>query len=175
MSRYGRLIALVRIGAVCMTLGNGLVTSFRFYDATWKYYTFIIPANLGQGIIYPAILFTNLATFEHSDHAVSASTVYLLRSMGSVWGVAITSAIVQTVLKNSLPAALGSMDNKAEFIEQIRHSVTALKDLPVDVRLPARLVYYEGIRYAFAASTGFAALAIVASLFANGTGLRSTK
>lgn len=62
----------------------------------------------------------------------------------------------------------------SKIIDEIRHSVTALKHLPASVQLPARIVYYEGIRYAFAASTGFAALAFVAALFANGRGLRQT-
>lgn len=66
MSRYGKLIPLVRSGALFMSLGNALVTSLAFRDDLWKYYLFIFPANLGQGIIYPSTLFTNLATFEHS-------------------------------------------------------------------------------------------------------------
>ena len=131
-----------------------------------------------------------------TDHAVSASTVYLIRNMGCVWGVAITSAIVQSVLKTKLPDALEGVKDKAQVrpctqvpivqraitslthhtqvIDQIRHSVTALKHLPPAVSLAARMVYYEGIRYAFAASTAFAALAFVATLFANGKGLRQT-
>lgn len=66
MSRWGKLITLVRIGAILMAIGNGLVTSLNFVDANWKYYVYIFPANLGQGIIYPGILFTSLATFEHA-------------------------------------------------------------------------------------------------------------
>jgi hypothetical protein len=66
MSRWGKLITLVRIGALLMTVGNALVTSLSFYDSRWKYLVFIFPANLGQGIIYPATLFTTLASFEHS-------------------------------------------------------------------------------------------------------------
>jgi hypothetical protein len=66
MSRWGKLLTLVKIGAVLMTFGNGLVTSLSFYDSTWKYLVFIFPANLGQGIIYPATLFTTLASFDHS-------------------------------------------------------------------------------------------------------------
>jgi hypothetical protein len=66
MSRYGKLITLLRAGTLCMTLGNALVTSLGFSDAAWKYFLFIFPANLGQGITYPATLFTNIATFEHS-------------------------------------------------------------------------------------------------------------
>lgn len=175
MSRYGKLIPLVRIGAFFMALGNGLVTSINFYDAMWKYYVFIFPANLGQGIIYPATLFTNLATFEHSDHAVSASTIYLIRSVGSVYGVAITSAIIQTVLKNRLPTALGDVENKEQIIDEIRHSVTALTSLPPDIQHRVQLVYYDGLRFAFAASTGFALVALISSFFARPKGLRSTK
>ncbi|KAF2826659.1 MFS general substrate transporter [Ophiobolus disseminans] len=175
MSRWGKLLTLVKIGAVLMTLGNGLVTSLSFYDSTWKYIVFIFPANLGQGIIYPATLFTTLASFDHADHAVSASTVYLIRSLGSVWGVAITAAIVQNTLNSRLPAALAGIPNQDQVIDNIRHSVTALRDLPPDIQLKARLVYYDGIRYSFAASTGIAGLAIVASLFAYNTGFRSTR
>ncbi|KAF1847816.1 MFS general substrate transporter [Cucurbitaria berberidis CBS 394.84] len=174
MSRWGKLLTLVKIGAVLMTVGNGLVTSLSFYDSTWKYIVFIFPANLGQGIIYPAMLFTTLASFDHSDHAVSASTVYLIRSLGSVWGVAITAAIVQNTLNRRLPDALAGVPNQEKIIDDIRHSVTALRSLPPNIQLKARLVYYDGIRYSFAASTGIAAVAIVASLFAYNAGFRHT-
>ncbi|TDZ27330.1 putative transporter [Colletotrichum spinosum] len=174
MSRWGKLVWLVRAGAFLMLFGNALVTALQFQDSKWKYLVYIFPANLGQGIIYPAILFTTLASFDHADHAVSASTVYLVRSLGTVWGVAISSAIVQTTLSVRLPDALGDIPDKGKLVDEIRHSVTALKTLPVDVRLPARMVYYEGICYAFAASTTFAGIALIAALFASPRGLRST-
>jgi hypothetical protein len=66
MSKWGKLIPLVQLGAVLLAFGNVLVTSLSFYDSTWKYLVFIFPANLGQGIIYPAILFTTLASFDHA-------------------------------------------------------------------------------------------------------------
>ncbi|KAL4810921.1 major facilitator superfamily domain-containing protein [Aspergillus unguis] len=112
MSRYGKLSYLMRLGAVLMLLGNGLVMALKFTDAQWKYFVYVIPANLGQGIAYPAILFTMLAAFGHEDHAVSASTVYLIRSLGTVYGVAITSTIVQNELVRSLPGALHGVPNK---------------------------------------------------------------
>ncbi|KAK4959337.1 hypothetical protein LTR10_004141 [Elasticomyces elasticus] len=183
ISRYGKLNPLVRVGALLMAFGNALVTSLGFHNALYKYYVFIVPANLGQGIIsdnsvYEPSDLRALRGRMHADirpdHAVSASTVYLVRSVGSVWGVAISSAIVQTTLKARLPAALGDLPDKPELIEHIRHSVITLKDLAPAIQLPARMAYYEGIRYAFAASTGFAVLGLLASLFANGKGLRST-
>lgn len=66
MSRWGKLLMLVRVGAILMAVGNGLVASLKFEDSYWKYFVYIFPANLGQGVIFPAILFTSLATFEHS-------------------------------------------------------------------------------------------------------------
>lgn len=52
--------------------------------------------------------------------------------------------------------------------------MSALKDLPPDLQLKARLVYFDGLRYSFAVSTAVAAVAVAASLFASGRGLRST-
>ena len=66
MSRWGKLIGLVRVGAGLMVLGNLLVASLNFEDSKWKYFVYIFPPSLGQGIIYPAMLFTSLATFDHA-------------------------------------------------------------------------------------------------------------
>ncbi|KAL4955324.1 major facilitator superfamily domain-containing protein [Aspergillus filifer] len=116
MSRYGRLSYLMRAGALLMLAGNMLVMALKFTDAEWKYYVYVIPANLGQGVAYPAILFTFLAAFGHDDHAVSASTVYLIRSLGTVYGVAITSTIVQNELVRSLPGALQGVPDKWKVV-----------------------------------------------------------
>ncbi|CAJ2505793.1 Uu.00g131870.m01.CDS01 [Anthostomella pinea] len=174
MSRWGKLTALVRTGAILMAVGNALVTSLGFVDANWKYFVYIFPANLGQGIVYPGILFTSLATFEHADHAVCASTVYLIRSLGTVWGVSITSAIVQTTLSTRLPDALSDVPDKWRVIDEIRHSVEVLKELPPDVQLKARMVYYDGLRYSFATATGIAVIGFCAALCINARGLRKT-
>ncbi|KAI0128573.1 major facilitator superfamily domain-containing protein [Xylariales sp. AK1849] len=174
MSRWGKLTTLVRAGAFLMALGNALVALLQFEDSHWKYYAFIVPANLGQGIVFPGILFTSLATFAHADHAVCASTVYLIRSLGTVWGVSFTSAILQTTLSVQLPEALSDVPDKWRVIDAIRHSVEALRELPPDVQIKARLVYYRGIQYSFAASTGIAVIAFIVATFANGKGLRKT-
>ncbi|CAK7198650.1 hypothetical protein SEUCBS139899_001314 [Sporothrix eucalyptigena] len=180
MSRWGLLTTLVRVGAAFMVLGNSLVASLGFEGvAAWKYLVYIFPANLGQGIVFPGLLFTSLATYTHTDHAVSASSVYLIRSLGMVWGVAITSAILQTTLSLRLPQVLADTitdtDELERVVDELRHSVSYLSDLPAELQLKARHVYYEGLQYSFAASAVVALIAVVASLFINGKGLRSTK
>jgi len=66
MSRWGQLGNLVRVGCLLMMLGNGLVASLQYQDCAWKYVAYLFPANIGQGIVYPSILFTNIAAFEQS-------------------------------------------------------------------------------------------------------------
>jgi len=70
MSRYGRLSELVKLGAFFMVLGNALIASLQFEDSSWKYLVYLFPANLGQGIVYPSILFTFLAAFDHSGEPI---------------------------------------------------------------------------------------------------------
>lgn len=72
MSRYGRLSELVRFGCFMMMLGNALVACLKYEDSTWKYFLYLFPANLGQGVAYPSILFTFLAAFDHSGKSNSS-------------------------------------------------------------------------------------------------------
>jgi hypothetical protein len=60
----------------------------------------------------PGAAFMPLLIRNGIDHAVSASTTYLIRSLGAVWGVAITSAIVQNTLSVRLPDALSWVSDK---------------------------------------------------------------
>lgn len=60
------------------------------------------------------------------------------------------------------------------MIEEIRHSIFALRGLPPSVGLAVRVVYYDAIKLAFFASTTFAALAACAALVANGSKLERT-
>lgn len=65
MSRFGHLSELTRAGCFFMLLGNALIAFLQFKDSSWKYIVYLFPANLGQGIAYPSILFTFLAAFDH--------------------------------------------------------------------------------------------------------------
>lgn len=73
MSRWGKLASIVRVGAALMFVGNLLVMLLRFNDSAWKYFVYVIPANLGQGMVYPGILFTFLAAFDHTGKPASVS------------------------------------------------------------------------------------------------------
>lgn len=68
-----------------MMLGNALVASLKYQDSSWKYIAYLFPANIGQGIVYPSILFTNIASFEQSRKLLlsilSSSIVQMLMQL----------------------------------------------------------------------------------------------
>lgn len=66
MSRWGKLIPMIRLGAFLMVVGNGLILLLAFKDSAWKYHAYLVPASLGQGFVYPSVLFTSIASFEHA-------------------------------------------------------------------------------------------------------------
>jgi hypothetical protein len=102
--------------------------------------------------------------------------------MGSIYGVTVTSAIVQNFLAFGLPGALGdaatgevrsdaplgsslalSANNVLQLIEKLRRSVFALEELPVELQAAVREVYSKALLVAFGASSAFALLAFIFS------------
>jgi MFS family permease len=66
MSSWGMLNHLVRLGCLLMVVGNGVMATLNYHDSSWKYIVYLFPANLGQGIVFPSMLFTNIAAFQQS-------------------------------------------------------------------------------------------------------------
>jgi hypothetical protein len=193
MSRWGHMRKLVQIGTFVLTIGNVLVLLLGQANEEWKYLVYIFPSNLGAGLAYPSTLFAFIAAFEHhgkrncvfqseslltyppTEQAVSTSLVYLIRQLGFVWGISLTSATIQNVLASRLPAALADVPNKDEVIDAIRRSVYALNELSPDIQSAAQTVYYDAIKAAFALSLGMSAIAFFASLFIDNKKLSRSK
>ncbi|KAK0617500.1 major facilitator superfamily domain-containing protein [Immersiella caudata] len=164
MMHHGyRLCHNVRAGTALMLLGNALACSMGSKGNRWTELVFLVPANLGLGLTNPSVLFSFVSLFEHREQAVATSTVYLIRSMGTIYGVTVTSAIVQNVLMAQLPLVLGP-EATEELIEKLRKSVFALRELPPATEMAVRALYAHALRISFAASTGFALLAFLFSL-----------
>jgi hypothetical protein len=60
------------------------------------------------------------------------------------------------------------LETLRKIIDDIRHSVTVLKDLDPEVQDIARRVYFEALRYTFLTSTGWAAVAFFVAFFTKG-------
>jgi len=203
MSRWGQLSMLVRVGCLMMMLGNGLMASLKYKDSAWKYLVYLVPANIGQGISYPAILFTNLAAFDHSRkcqarfrfapnltliirpsrldvHGLSFPFVRHRLGCGSLIdhntkypGRAITAGAGWDPRERKGEQTLSflSLVLTEQIIDEIRHSVSVLKNLPPEVESIARHVYFDALRQAFLATTVVGAVALISAFFARGRDL----
>jgi len=136
MQRGFRLCQNVRLGTSLMLLGNLLTCTLGTTGDRWKELVYLVPANLGLGLTNPSVLFSFVSSFEHRgmptiqhpldedlpflEQAVATSTVYLIRSMGTIYGVTVTSAIVQNVLIARLPETLGP-----DATEEVRRVLTS--------------------------------------------------
>ncbi|KAL1852829.1 hypothetical protein VTK73DRAFT_9127 [Phialemonium thermophilum] len=155
----------VRFGTALMLVGNLLAVRMPGQPggSWWMETLCLVPANVGVGMTNPSLLFSVIRLFEHKEQAVATSTVYLIRSMGNIYGVTLTSAVVQNALVAGLPVALGDIAGKDQIVERLRRSVFALDDLPPDLRAAARGVYCNALRIAFGVSAAFALLSFAFS------------
>ncbi|GJJ15434.1 hypothetical protein Clacol_009712 [Clathrus columnatus] len=105
----------------------------------WK-----VPQGLGNGIMLHIGLVALPASVDRSAMAVAAGFASLWRNVGQVWGVAIASAIFQSILVRELKTRITGPGSE-EIIYQIRHT-TKLVPLPPEMQLPARDAYSIALR-----------------------------
>ncbi|KAL1627967.1 hypothetical protein SLS56_006110 [Neofusicoccum ribis] len=138
----GSLIALV--GAICLTsMWDGI--------PTWLATIFVVPVSTGLGLSFPAASLAVLATSTKEDQAVMTSTLSLFRSLGAVFGVAISSLIVQNALSIDLEKYVTGPE-KEEIILRVRKSVRAIFDLTKEHRIEVIHAYEHSLRYVFASA-----------------------
>lgn len=129
ITRTGQLKPVLLAGSIIAVIGTiGLCLMQRSFPE-WLLVLFLIPTNLGVGFIFPSSLLSILATSPQNDQAVATSTLILWRCLGSVFGIASSSLIVQNCLNYFLERRVTG-EAKREVIERVRKSVTAIFDLP---------------------------------------------
>ncbi|CAK7229794.1 hypothetical protein SCUCBS95973_007348 [Sporothrix curviconia] len=140
------LTSLARAGAVVLFVGGIINLALGMHDPSWMYAAYLTVGGFGQGMSYPASLFRFIGACDFGEHAVATYLVYLVRSVGSVCGVAAISTIVQTHLVKRLTDIFGGTPGGADLIDTLTHSVEALRDLPAETRAVVQGLYYESCR-----------------------------
>ncbi|KAK0664808.1 Multidrug resistance protein fnx1 [Lasiodiplodia hormozganensis] len=110
------------VGSICLTI---------MWDGipTWLATVFVVP----------------------EDQAVMTSTLSLFRSLGTVFGVSISSLIVQNALSVNLERYVTGPE-KQEIILRVRKSVRAIFDLTQEHRMEVIRSYEHSLRYVFASA-----------------------
>ncbi|KAH3662562.1 hypothetical protein OGAPHI_005814 [Ogataea philodendri] len=124
------LFSLVTAGCALMLLGNTLALFIDTGVNKWLVGLCLVPANVGQGMIFPSSLFSFIYNFDKQKQAISTSTAYLFRSIGSVWGVTGSAAIIQRLFVQKTQQELANLPELSKKqIATIVHSVS--KDISV--------------------------------------------
>ncbi|RKF53859.1 Vacuolar basic amino acid transporter 2 [Erysiphe neolycopersici] len=155
----------VFIGLVFSFIGSIVLSFLQRTWQKWVYLVLLVPTSLGQGIMYPTTFIAILSVSPQSEQAVVTSTLILWRSLGTVFGVSISSLILQNMLRFFLDRNVIGPDSK-QVIEAVRKSVTAIYDLEPLYQDQVRKSYTEALRFTFgsAAILSFISIIICISL-----------
>ncbi|KIM94697.1 hypothetical protein OIDMADRAFT_45633 [Oidiodendron maius Zn] len=124
----GRLKPPLMVGVILLLAGTSGLVFMRKGMSDWLYPLFLIPSSIGNGFMFPGTLMAVLAVSEQSEQAVVTSTLILLRSLGGILGVAISSFVLQNALLFFLDETVQGPD-KDDVIYKVRKSIKAIGNL----------------------------------------------
>jgi len=108
----------------------------------------IIPLGFGNAVVLQTMLIALLAHIPQSVMAVGTGFAQLFRSIGQVGGVAVSSAIFQSILDRELRLRIRVPDAE-EMIRKIRESATLVGSLPPGLQRAAKDSYAIALRAVF--------------------------
>ncbi|WVR05157.1 hypothetical protein IAU60_002169 [Kwoniella sp. DSM 27419] len=132
------------IGCASLMVLSSVGMAFWRQDAP-EWLTWTAQAPLGLG--YAGVLTTTLVAL--MTHVTRANRVtYLFRTVGQVLGVAISAAIVQSVVQRDLTRSITGPDAE-RIIYTIRHSTSSIKHLDPSHRCAAERAYDHALHVVF--------------------------
>ncbi|KAJ5094566.1 major facilitator superfamily transporter [Penicillium angulare] len=102
MSRFARFTPVLRTGLFLWSCGAGLRLLFHRHTHIVIYIVVLAIEGAGVGFTHQPGLVAVQALAKTEDRAVATSTRNLLRSLGSVFGIAISTATQQAVMQSAL-------------------------------------------------------------------------
>ncbi|KAG9013303.1 hypothetical protein FRB93_000826 [Tulasnella sp. JGI-2019a] len=126
------------------------ITLVRLKTNSWTItqWLMIIPLGFGNAVVLQTTLIALMASIPPSMLAVGTGFAQLFRGIGQVSGVAVSSAVFQTLLDRELRIRLTG-DGSDELIQKIRHSSKFVATLPEEVQILAREAYAVGLQSVF--------------------------
>ncbi|CEH19501.1 Predicted transporter (major facilitator superfamily) [Ceraceosorus bombacis] len=136
------------LNAALMVVGSGIIAAFTPSTPEWITWVAIAPLGFGTCGVLTCTLIALINSVSRSDIAVATGISYLFRTSGQVVGVAVSGAILQSVLANELKRCIRGPDS-AQIIDAIRHQSSIIPTLEPEIREQAREAYMIALRSAF--------------------------
>jgi MFS family permease len=146
-----RFTPMLYAGTICLLAGTVATTLLSPKQPLWTTILMIPWASIGQGLYFPTVTIATLAVNSLDDQAVVVTTLGLLRSLGSIMGVAVSSWIFQNSLSIYLEKEVRAPEGvKRRVIREVRRSVGAIKHLEPELKATVTRAYAESLRWTFA-------------------------
>ncbi|KAL2848133.1 hypothetical protein BJY01DRAFT_233999 [Aspergillus pseudoustus] len=139
----GKYYWLTVIGYTLLTLGLTVIFLFSggITDSLIPIILGTIACAFGNGIGVTTTLISLISNATPEDQAVVTACSYLFRSLGSVIGLALSSTVVQQVLRGRLRDALRDSKDIDRIVDGVRQSLDFIKTLEPDVAKTVRDCY----------------------------------
>lgn len=145
-----KLKIFVTLGAASQLLGI-IACGLLGHKMSIAAITAMIPfVSTGQGSFFPASTVSTLSLSSSEDQAIVVTTLALVRNLGSILGIAISSWILQNLLLMFLKVKVtGRAGEKESIIRQVRGSIQAIATLPPETKRQVIAAYEMSLRWTF--------------------------
>jgi MFS family permease len=178
LSKVGRYRPMHFAGVALLFISFGLFSRLDENSSTgyWLGVQFIEAG--GVGFLLPATLPAVQAPLEESDMAVSTAAWAFVRSFGSIWGVAIPTAIFNSkvnelVVRISVPELRTALVNGGAFAKASKTFINSLNDTP-KVKLEVLSVYVDSLKLTWQIGLAFCGVAFIFAMLIKEIAMRTT-
>ncbi|KIW63873.1 hypothetical protein, variant 2 [Phialophora macrospora] len=155
-----RLKPPMTVGSL-LALGGAVAVTCLSADTPAKLVPWLIPfVSIGQGTFFPAATIAVLALNSQEDQAVATTTLGLVRSLGSILGVALSSWVLQNALPIYLNKYVTAPDTatKEHIIRTVRESIRSIRHLDPVHKNQVINAYASSLRATFIVAIVFATI-----------------
>ncbi|KZO92088.1 MFS general substrate transporter [Calocera viscosa TUFC12733] len=133
---------------------------------TWEMFTWVVlmPQGFGGSGYNGSTFIAMLSAVRRADIALVTSIAFMFRSCGQVIGMAVSSAIQQSVLERELSSKIQGGD-AAAIVAEVRRNATSILDLPLSQRDESIASYATSLHAVFLANGCLALVATLLVLF----------
>ncbi|KAK2877266.1 hypothetical protein FQN49_001290 [Arthroderma sp. PD_2] len=169
ISAWGKYRAFHFIGFGFMSIGISLFSILDQHSPTGYWVGFQILFGAGSGLIYSSTLPPIQASLSESDMATATATWAFMRSFGSIWGIAIPTAIFNQMIESLLsgissPSLRGRLSNGGAYA--LASTGRLLRSLADNPKLLSEVIeiYTKSLRFVWLLAIPFGVLGFIAGL-----------
>ncbi|KAE9392963.1 vacuolar amino acid permease [Gymnopus androsaceus JB14] len=163
MHRTGKYKVINLTFGILPFIAGVLIAQLREDSGPIQSWLSITPIGFGNAVVMQTTLVALLAHIQENHMAVATGFSRLFGSLGQVTGVAVSSALFQTVLERELRKRIHGSDAEG-MIKRIRQNARLIETLPVDQQQMVRHSYDVGLKAVFWFATFSTLLAYIVRL-----------